>query len=323
MQLSTYSELLLNLYKDAQDLPVDVFQDSTLTSLKQILPFDSCMWGHGVMKEVGLDIHSIHLYNSSHDMLNAYDKIKHLDRAALEIVQYPTKTMAFHSQSYFADDQYRKIREFCSVFGHENYWISSDVNSRTKFTQWISLYRKNREQLCTKEETELFTHLAPHLMQALAINRVKNIDRILGDLARERWTVAIADPRGNYYHTDQHFKSLQTREWPDDNPDAVPHTLLEELKKGTAQVSGKHVVVRNRFDHGLFYLQARKRVPADTLSSREILIARLLTAGQSQKQISNTLDRSPETIRSQVRSVFNKLNIHNVAALASHINLID
>lgn len=101
MQLSTYSQLLLNLYRDAQDLPVDAFQDSTLDSLRQILPFDSSMWGHGFMRDIGLDIHSIHLYRSSQAMLIAYDKVKHLDRAAVVMTQQQNLTQAFNAQDFF------------------------------------------------------------------------------------------------------------------------------------------------------------------------------------------------------------------------------
>lgn len=38
-----YNELLLTIYRQAQELPVDQFQDGVLATLKQYLPFDSSM----------------------------------------------------------------------------------------------------------------------------------------------------------------------------------------------------------------------------------------------------------------------------------------
>jgi DNA-binding NarL/FixJ family response regulator len=53
----------------------------------------------------------------------------------------------------------------------------------------------------------------------------------------------------------------------------------------------------------------------DNLSTREFLVGRLLVSGLSQKGVAAKLDRSPETVRSQVKGIFDKLGINNVAML--------
>lgn len=224
---------------------------------------------------------------------------------------------------FFADDTYRDIREFCTEFGHENYWISADCHPTTRFAQWISLYRKDRHQICTPEETNFFQNLAPHLMQALAMNRLIHLDRLLGDSVREKWSVAITDPRGHYLFAEQRFRDLQAMDWPSSTASCLPPSLLNVFLQGTPLVAGTNAVIKFNLDHGLLYLRARERVPADSLSSRETLVAKLLIAGQSQKEIAKHLDRSPETIRTQVRSIFEKLNINSVASLATYLSMDD
>lgn len=84
---------------------------------------------------------------------------------------------------------------------------------------------------------------------------------------------------------------------------------------------GDGVVVRRSLDRGLLFLKARQREAVDRLSDREFLVARLLVAGLTHKQIAGKLERSPETIRSHIKSIFDKLGINNVAMLAAKIVL--
>lgn len=318
--LSQYSHLLLILYKQAQELPVHEFQDSVLTALKQSLPFDSCMWGTATMTETGIDIHSLHLHNTSQAMIDAYQLVKHLDTAAHQCTSRPTATMAFRTDADFLGSELAAYREFLHKFGHENFLITSDIHPVTRFVHWVSLYRADKRQLCTAEETELLSCLAPHIMQALAINRLLHLDRIAGDVAREKWAVALADGRGVLYHADLRFRELVRSEWDCEFDDILPRTLLDRIVSDQ-QIEGKRIIVRRSLERGLLFLKARQREAVDDLSQREFLVARLLASGRTHKEIAARLERSPETIRSHVKSIFNKLRINNVAMLALMIML--
>lgn len=323
MKISAYSHLLLNLYKEAQDLPIDVFQDTVLSSLQRLLPFDSSMWGHGVLKEEGLDIHSIHLFNTTPAMLEEYAKVKHLDCAATAMQAAANLTLAFRNSQVFQGDERRGIREFCTRFGHENFWISSDIHPKTGFAQWISLYRKDPHQVCTADETELLSDLAPHLMQALAMNRIIHSERLLGDSAREKWCTAIVDQRAVFHYCDPRFADLLQQEWPGHSTEYAPAAIKAKFEHNRFQFIGKKSFIDGRLEKDLFFLRARQLTQADSLSPTELTVARLLTAGKTHKGIAQVLDRSPETIRTHVKSIFRKLNIHNAAALASLLQQTD
>jgi len=252
--------------------------------------------------------------------LLAYNKVKHQDTAAAQVTQRPTMTIAFNADVDLAGPGQNEIREYCHEFGHRNYLITCDINPITKFTHWISLYRSDPRQICTEDETELLGCLAPHLMQALAINRIIHLDKLSGDIARERWCVAIADTRGTIYHAATSFWTLVECDWKVDSTEILPQALLENLIAHD-QVIARNVIVRRSLENNLLYIKARRRQPVDLLSTREYLVAKLLVDGLSQKEVASKLDRSPETIRSQLREIFRKLEIKNVVLLAQHIAL--
>lgn len=318
--LTHYSHLLLILYRKAQDLPVREFQDAVLSALKPALPFDSCMWGTATMTDIGIDIHTLHLHNTTQAMIDAYQQIKHLDTAAHQCALLPTATLAFRAETDFPGEKLAPYRRFLQQFQHENFLITSDIHPITRFVHWMSLYRNDKNQICTEQEKELLACIAPHIMQALAINRRIHLELLAGDVAREKWAVAIADGRGVIYHADQRFRELIQSEWVFAQGDCLPPKLLNEMLN-KQQFIGADVVVRSSLDQGLLFLKARQREAVDRLSDREFLVARLLVAGLTHKQIANRLKRSPETIRSHVKSIFEKMGINNVVMLASKIAL--
>jgi DNA-binding CsgD family transcriptional regulator len=327
--LSHYSDLLLAIYRQAQELPVDQFQDSVLDTLKHYLPFDSSMWGTATMTAGGIDIHSLHLHNTTQRMIDEYQEVKHLDEAAMRVTQCKTATLAFCANTDFPGTELAPLRDYMHRFQHENLFITSDVNPITRFVHWVSLYRAQASQLCTSEETEMLSCIGPHLMQALAINRLVHLDRLTGDLARETWSVAIADSRGVLYHADPAFREIVGREWPAGAPpdpaqeERLPQALLEQLVADEGHVTGRQVVVRRTLERGLLFLKARRREPVDSLTARELLIARLVVSGLTHKQVAQKLERSPETVRSQVKSIYDKLGINNGAQLAPLLVLRD
>lgn len=281
------------------------------------------------MTEGGIDIHSLHLHNTTQRMIDEYQQVKHLDTAAMRVAQQRTATIGFCTDIDFPGDAMVPYRDFLHRFRHENFFITSDLNPLTRFVHWVSLYRGEAGQLCTEEETEMLSYIGPHLMQALAINRLVHLDRLTGDLAREKWSVAIADSRGVLYHADPAFRQMVAQEWGADHPpdatreERLPQALFEPLAADEGHVAGRHVVVRRTLERGLLFLKARRREPVDSLSARELLIARLLVTGLTHKQVAQKLERSPETVRSQVKSIYDKLGINNVAQLAPLLVLRD
>lgn len=314
--LPEFSRLLLSLYRSAQEVPVQQFQEAVLQQLKSLLPFDASIWGTATMTSGGIDIHTLHRHNFPDAMMAAFERVKHQDSAAVRVTRQPHMTIGFSAEEEFAREDQAEIRQFARDFAQHHCFITSDIHPLTHFAEWISLFRSDPKQRCTPEEVEFLDALSPHLMQALAINRLVHLDRLAGDAARESWAVAIADARGVLYHADPRFRQLVDADWPIESSGRLPGELLERLQEGGGRVLGTQVVVQSALEQGLFFLKARERREVDSLSSREFMVARMLASGMTQKQIASRLERSPETIRTQVKAIFNKMHINNVALLA-------
>ncbi|MHA4870742.1 helix-turn-helix transcriptional regulator [Duganella sp. PWIR1] len=305
--------MLLQIYRLAQEKSVATFQDEMLSVVRQQLPFDSSMWGTATMLPTGIDIHSIHLYNTSMRMLEAYEKVKQQDTAALRVTQQDVATIGFNVDDFPGEEQ-AELRQFLHDFGHLNFAITSDINPRTRFVQWLSLYRAKKEARFPEEEVDFLAALAPHMMQALAINRLVHLDQLTRDTARACWSVGIADQRGVLYHADERFRQLCGAGLRGENQ--LSGEILSRLTKGEKTLALDGVVLRCAHDQGLLFLRARAREKVDALTAREFLVAKLLASGLTQIQVAERLGRSTETIRSQIKSVFNKLDINSVTLLA-------
>jgi DNA-binding CsgD family transcriptional regulator len=313
--LSEFSQLLLTLYRGAQELEVGQFQDAILQAVKPTLHFDASIWGAGTMTPTGIDIHTQHRQNFPDEMMAAFERVKHQDSAAVRVTRLPRMTIGFSAEDEFTGEHQADIRKFARDYSRPHCFVTCDINPITRFAQWISLFRSEPERRCLQKEVEFLDALAPHLMQALAINRLVHLDSMLGDAGRESWSVAIVDGRGVLYHADPRFKDLVKSDWPLKSDGRLPTALMEALRGNDGRMVGTQVVIHRSLEQGLYFLKARERHKVDRLTSRELMVAQLLASGMTQKQIAARVSRSPETIRSQVKSIFNKLDINNVALL--------
>ena len=106
-----------------------------------------------------------------------------------------------------------------------------------------------------------------------------------------------------------------------ENDGCLPGALLDTLGAKDERIVGAQLVIHRSLEQGLYFLKARQRHRVDRLSGREFMIGQLLASGMTQKQIAARVSRSPETIHSQVKSIFNKLEINNVALLPAQLVL--
>lgn len=311
-----FNTLLLRLYRLSQELPIQHFQDAALAQIKQVLPFDSSMWGTATTKPEGIDIHTVHLHEKSPEMVEAYQFVKQHDSAAASVFGKPRITNIFHTGSSFPGADKAEFRDFLQRFQHENFFVTAENLPRKNFMHWFSLYRADKNAYCTEAERQLLGQLAPHVMQALALNRVMHLEHLdTADKALSPYGSAIADAQGVLYHSNPQFKELARAEWNDWGGLTLPAVLMDKLFSGQERFVGRTLVVRQYVEHGLLFLKARPRCLADLLTQREWTIARLIAKGESHKEIAQALDRSPATVRNQIQGIYEKLQVSSIAML--------
>lgn len=104
-----------------------------------------------------------------------------------------------------------------------------------------------------------------------------------------------------------------------------PHEALDLLGKvhrGLSELGARNDadrVARRLREHGVqvsLPWRGGRRGYGDQLSPRELDVARLVAAGQTNRQIAEALSRSPKTVSSQLRSAMRKLGVASRTALA-------
>lgn len=311
-----FSTLLLQLYRLSHELPIHVFQDAALELIKSVLPFDASMWGTATTAAEGIDVHTLHLHEKTPDMMAEYESFKHLDSAAASFFGKGHGTKGFNSAQWWSAPKDRPFLDYVRRYDQNNLFITMDSDPRSNFMQWVSLFRADPEAHCRPEEEGLLASLSPHLMQALALNRVMHLDRTCsssGD-APSRGS-AIADFKGAIYHCDVRFVALMEEEFAGGSRQALPPSLLAHFMTVQAAYLGRQVAMSYRLEQRLLFLSIRPRCRADDLTPRERTIAELLSRGDTHKDIATLLSRSPATVRNHIQSIYDKLEVGNVAGL--------
>ncbi|MNT79962.1 Transcriptional regulatory protein UhpA [compost metagenome] len=80
-------------------------------------------------------------------------------------------------------------------------------------------------------------------------------------------------------------------------------------------------MVTHRVEQRLLFLKCRHRCRADSLTPREHTIAELLARGDTHKEVAAILNRSPATVRNHIQSIYDKLQVGNVAGLIHELRL--
>jgi hypothetical protein len=175
------NELLIRLYALSHEQPMAHFQNTALALLKPVVAFDAAIWGTATTGTNGIDIHSFHLHNKAADMVTGYEEVKHLDSASSGMFDQPKATRAFDSKSFFDGRDKQPIRSFMTKFEQPHFLLSTDLkaqtNSNASLLHWLTLYRAKQNAHYNEADVARMHLFAPHLKQALALNRSSHLSK--------------------------------------------------------------------------------------------------------------------------------------------------
>ena len=110
------------------------------------------------------------------------------------------------------------------------------------------------------------------------------------------------------------FVEIMRREWPEWRGPFVPEAM-RRMQDGA--FSGERVAVRFTPQNDLYLAVARSKGPLDTLTARELEVAKQLAKGASHKEIARDLALAPATARNHIASIHAKLGSNKVAQVAT------
>ena len=321
------NELLTRLYALTQEQPIEHFQNAALVLLRAVVSFDAAIWGSATVGPGGIDIHSFHLHNKTPDMVADYDEVKHLDSASSGMFNKSKATQGFHTNRFFDGRAKRPIRDFMSKFEQHHFLLTTDLkgetNDKSLLLHWITLYRAKQNAHYSQSDVKRLHIFSPHLKQALALNWSAHLRQTTamtikaGGANKPLYASAIADLKGHVYGRDAHFMAYVSKACGEDYvySSVLPVGLTTALALGKPSFVWQQMVVNCQAEHGLIILRLREQTMADTLTKREREIAMLVTKGRTYRQVAAELGNAPNTVRTQLQTIYNKLRVNNVAEL--------
>ena len=318
------NQLLIQLYAMSHEQPIEHFQNAALALVKPILAFDAAVWGSATTGAEGIDIHSFHLHNKTPDMVAGYEEVKHLDSASGGMFDKPKATRAFDTNHFFSRRDQLPIRDFMMKFEQPHFLLSTDLkaraNSAASLLHWLTLYRVEQTAQYSAADVARLDLFAPHLKQALAINRAAHLSKVAVSWREGETSLratGIADAKGNVYGHDDAFMALISKACGEDYKKSMqlPPDLTALLGHHKKVFIWQHLVVQCHAEHGLIILKLREKTLADSLTAREKEIALLVAKGRTYKQVAAELGKATSTVRNQIQTIYSKLQVNNIAEL--------
>jgi len=323
--MKAFSDLLLELYRLAQDAPAEEFQPRVLDALRERLAFDSALWATGVIGPEGATPHAIFVYRQPSDMMEKWGRIKPRDTIIFEAFDNLGRTVnaALGSDPGWQTRFKADMRAHIKRYGMEHTLMTMIETPLLRVYTAVSFYRADPERPFTEAERLLKQNLMPHLAEAWNISRFSFVNSARNNGTHPNYGRAICDSKGVLYNADRNFTGFMLAEWPDWNGPQLPPELLKTLSGNSPRrYVGRHSVISVETLDQMELLGARKTSAIDGLSSRQHEVATQFAMGTDHRSIANSLHISPTTVRNHLRNIYAKLGITNKIELA-HLMLGD
>lgn len=296
-------KLLLKLYRFSHEMTVVDFQDAALALVKTVLPLDSMAWHDTSFLPSGTE--SQKLPFSAKDHLQPRKKLPALLAELLDLPLIATGS-----------------NNACQPCHPGKGFTGMTNEPRIGFMQWIALFLVDPDPCDESGEARLLAQLAPHIVQALVLNYMTHFAQD-ESTHKGKNNLAITDLNGKLYYASPAFEAMLRAEWSDWFGAELPGALLTHFSLTDEHFKGHSLVVSHRSEYGFSLLSARPLCLADRLTPREHTIAKLLATGATHKKIALLLERSPATVRNHIQSIYNKLEIGNIASLIEALHQVN
>lgn len=305
------SAFLLDLYAMARTLPIDRFQQATLSRLRDQLPFRSAYWGMLRAQPRGaLTLHCSFVDVLPRDFVRDWETVKHKDTLAARVVSTPG-IAASMSATGMGHAEFVAMGERFDIASAISIAVATPVPSLFAF---LSLYRPAGAPGFSRADRCFQEIIMPHVAAAWHANRLHHVEGLRTGADGLREGFAVADRRGLLHASDATFVALMSLEWPRWRGSELPPLLHRATNAGHGY-HGRTLSVDVARHHDLAVLRIRPRNATDRLSPRETEIAALYREGRSYKEIAAHLGCSPYTVRHHLRAIYDKLGVSNKIAL--------
>jgi len=303
---------LKSLFIASRDKDIGEFKEYCFKHLQSVIQFDSGLWTTRSDMFNKVNVHWVddsYLFNQPDAFMENYFNIASTadtpDLLNEYLINHPNEFIdlwqvvsisEWHSSIYYT--------EHCKIFGVENALAALvSKNENTSVSHAISIYRSDLELKFTAQERELITFLLPFLLQAFRLNLLysfmpNNSARVIRGVVDRFGT--IIEAQNEFIRVMSHCNVLDSG--------ALKlgfHSDIEALSSFRLE----RYTVQIEHEKGLFFIKIELPPIEEILSPKEVEVSKLLLNGLSNKEIANYLCRSSNTVKNQVNSILQKLNV--------------
>jgi DNA-binding CsgD family transcriptional regulator len=315
--MQQFSNLLLNLWRGALEIPSCEFKDWALSEVKTLIPFDTSAWGKGRWINDLPVVHHIHLHNLPNDFIPGWLQIQHEYRLTRDVTLHANRTFNVDMAREYKDTDTYNV--YCKKYHIEHILGTGCIDPETSLLSMMVFHRSDINQPFTEQERALKELIFPHLLDAAKVNWLTNLPDDFSAYQHSRVSrLAACDNTGLLHIAMPSFVEICRKEWPSWKGPFVPEEILEAMQD--QNYTGTSIVINFLTMNELTLLRVRMKVPADKLSSRELEIAKHISGGDDYKTIARNLDISPATVKTHTGKIYLKLGINDKAQLADELN---
>lgn len=319
--MDAYSGLLLEIYRAARTMPADEFPAHAMAMLQAAVGFDSARLLCADLATGPVVVHGSIMYNIPADNALDWESIQHQDLVLPHVLAHPGQAISFHSPTLFAAPPHAIMRDYVQRYEHRNGLVIAMPDADSGLMEGLSLYRAHGEAHFGARERHLIQALMPHVQEALKLNRQLVAPPSSG-VAVSREALIVAQTDGLVQHCPPASQQLMMAEWPDWRPAQLPAALLEALRRPPAPAyAGRQIIIRCQRQNTLLFLRVAPRSRLLRLSRRELQVAKLYATGMAAKAIAIRLGITSATARNMLQHIYQKLEVHDKAALANMMHL--
>ena len=299
---------LVELYRAAQRLGTEPFVASAFDWVRRRIPFEQGIMVTAYQGPTWADAHFSGIADPR-ALMESHARVRNMDLQGQHIVANPGRAHCFSDLSRLSrGPAFAPMREHLRRFkAREGLGIA--VSRAAGGVLSVMMLVRERRVLFTADEKQLLEAAAPHLVEASTVNRTCWLLNH-GGADPESRPLAQLSADGRFLRTTAAFCPLF---WGAHLPDTafIEPEGLRLLNKGLPyrRAGSKYTLYGEVAQDGGFLLKLRPQSTLDTLSARELQIARLYARGSSYKQLAEELHVAPATVRNHLQNIYAKLRV--------------
>lgn len=320
------NQAIADLYDASVGARLEDFRAAAFGILREFVPFDSAVWASGRLSPItqGLPftIHTMHLIGQPAYVPSTFaTTFAEDDRLILPAIKRPGVPHRIEDVMPLAE--YRSLevyRTFAHIHQIELAMGTMQIDELVDLIDYVVLWRSDRNNLFADHERTFKQTLSFHMVNAWKHCQLREMERLPSNPFSRQQMVrrarALVDDMGAIYTADADFGTILHGVFPAWRGSQLPHEFAVLAASGQyrGSVAGiECIIARSAVFHVLTVVSQPKTMP---LSASEYDVARLFSAGLSNREIATRRRVSTATVRNQIAAVYRKLEVHSKVDLA-------